>query len=30
MRIFHKWQGYNAILHMSGNGMRCGLDMNYK
>mgnify|MGYP006333599311 CR=1 FL=1 len=30
MRIFHKWQGYNAILNMSGNGMRCGLDMNYK
>ena len=27
MRILHKWQGYNAILNMSGNG---SLRINYK
>ena len=34
MRILNKWQyvlwSYNAILNMSGNGMRCGLVMNYE
>ena len=33
MRTLHKWHrslAYNVILNMSGNGMRCGLVMNYK